>query len=132
MLSLVSFTHQPEESLGDDFLFPMSSAASARLSAVYGSSPESDAEFCDAETPRASRTHLDTLGGGGGTINGSHPGPLPRSTSDPSLAPKDDRIPDYNAPPPYAVPPAKVRPKKMVVILAFTTNKQMFGLSFKL
>ena len=36
---------QPDESLADDFLFPMSSGIS------YNSSPESDGEFCEPETP---------------------------------------------------------------------------------
>ena len=37
---------QPDESVADDFLFPMSSGIS------YTSSPESDGEFCEPETPR--------------------------------------------------------------------------------
>merc|ERR1712223_1521809 len=40
------FLHQPDESVADDFLFPMSSGIS------YNSSPESDGEFCEPETPR--------------------------------------------------------------------------------
>ena len=104
------FRVQPEEAFSDDFLFPMSTP---RLS--YTSSPESDGEFCDPETPRASRTQLantsDTL-----TSNGQ----LPRSTSDPSLVPKrpEDRIPDYNAPPPYAITPQKVNTKIIYSIFA--------------
>ena len=41
-----SFFFQPDESVADDFLFPMSSGIS------YTSSPESDGEFCEPETPR--------------------------------------------------------------------------------
>ncbi len=37
---------KPDESVSDDFLFPMSSGIS------YNSSPESDGEFCEPETPR--------------------------------------------------------------------------------
>ena len=40
------FSFQPDESVADDFLFPMSSGIS------YNSSPESDGEFCEPETPR--------------------------------------------------------------------------------
>ena len=90
-------------------------ATTSRLS--YASSPESDGEFCEAETPRASRTRLNTnynsntLGSVDGIGGG---GKMPRSTSDPSLAPGDEEdnsggyIPDYNAPPPYAMSLGKV------------------------
>jgi hypothetical protein len=106
---------QPDESFSDDFLFPMTS----RLS--YASSPESDGEFCDPETPRASRTHLSAAS------SSTH---LPRSNSDPSLAqPEDEQkmsigkpdqvdgstIPDYNAPPPYAINTQRVSLQNSIV-----------------
>ena len=105
--------NQPDESFSDDFLFPMTS----RLS--YTSSPESDGEFCDPETPAASRTHLPAVGVGpnvNGSGSGSGSGPpsqdavdgLTRSNSDSNLANKGERIPDYNVPPPYAVNTNKV------------------------
>ena len=43
---IIIFFLQPDESVADDFLFPMSSGIS------YNSSPESDGEFCEPETPR--------------------------------------------------------------------------------
>jgi len=74
----------------------------SRLS--YTSSPESDGEFCEADNTISRMTsrnpsisHDASL-----TVAG-----LARSNSDPNLArdPDDDAtaIPDYNAPPPYAV-----------------------------
>ena len=46
MINVFCFVFQPDESVADDFLFPMSSGIS------YTSSPESDGEFCEPETPR--------------------------------------------------------------------------------
>lgn len=78
----------------------MSNSRLSYTSAMGGG--ESDGEFCEPETPRASRTMLAEPPGQN----------LPRSNSDPSLAQNNDqldsRIPDYNAPPPYAVTPGKV------------------------
>ena len=46
MINVFCVFFQPDESVADDFLFPMSSGIS------YTSSPESDGEFCEPETPR--------------------------------------------------------------------------------
>ncbi len=96
------------------------SSASARLS-YYNSSPESDGEFCTDTTPRNSRTQLAGIVGSSNTLTSTgivkstanvkapNSGNLARSTSDPSIAPKDEEdksgIPDYNIPPPYAITP---------------------------
>ncbi len=87
----------------------------SRLS--YTSGVESDGEFFGPETPRASRT---TLTGPISLSTSASTGALHRSNSDPSLADAPDggsgggssRIPDYNAPPPYAVAPGKVSHKR--------------------
>ena len=101
---------KPDESFSDDFLFPMTST---RLS--YTSSPESDGEFCDPETPRTlsrnqsydpnSQMQQNTQ------FNGiQQTQKVTRSNSNPSLHREDGTIksdngaiPDYNSPPPYAV-----------------------------
>jgi hypothetical protein len=89
--------------------------STSRLS--YTSGVESDGEFFGPETPRASRT---TLTGPISLTSAVSTGALHRSNSDPSLAADQpdagvqpqavengSRIPDYNAPPPYAVSPSK-------------------------
>ncbi len=82
------FDFQPDESVADDFLFPMTS----RLS--YTSSAESDGEFCEAETPKNMSRQPS-----------AEPG-LSRFSSDPNLAdpakdnnkdPVGGGVPDYNA-----------------------------------
>ena len=101
---------KPDESFSDDFLFPMTST---RLS--YTSSPESDGEFCEPETPRTlsrnqsydpnSQIQQNTQ------FNGlQQTQKVSRSNSNPSLHREDGTtksdngaIPDYNSPPPYAV-----------------------------
>ena len=101
---------KPDESFSDDFLFPMTST---RLS--YTSSPESDGEFCEPETPRTlsrnqsydpnSQIQQNTQ------FNGLQQSQkVTRSNSNPSLHREDGTIksdngaiPDYNSPPPYAV-----------------------------
>ena len=102
---------KPDESFSDDFLFPMSST---RLS--YTSSPESDGEFCDPETPRTlSRNqsydpNSQSLQQNTQFNSIQHQQKVTRSNSNPSLHREDGTIksdngaiPDYNSPPPYAV-----------------------------
>ena len=100
---------QPDESFSDDFLFPMTSA---RLS--YTSSPESDGEFCEPETPRTlSRNQSYDPNSQMQQNQQQHSlqqQKLTRSNSNPSLHREDGTIksdngaiPDYNSPPPYAV-----------------------------
>uniref|UniRef100_A0A8D8RSA4 Tight junction protein ZO-1 n=1 Tax=Cacopsylla melanoneura TaxID=428564 RepID=A0A8D8RSA4_9HEMI len=74
---------KPDESLGDDFLFPMTSL---RLS--YASSPESDLE---------QSLPLEC----GGTSHSSHQQRLVKCSSDPSIATQEEVVPAYTAPPPY-------------------------------
>ncbi|XP_063232156.1 LOW QUALITY PROTEIN: tight junction protein ZO-1 [Bacillus rossius redtenbacheri] len=74
---------QPDESLSDDFLFPMTS----RLS--YASSPESDLDL--SPEPRAPAP--PPAGGAGRLV---------KSSSDPSIATQEDAGPGYHAPPPYS------------------------------
>ena len=91
----LSLSHQPEESLKEDFLFPMSN----RLS--YASSPESDAEM------RSHSMYDD---------NDASPTPvrrpMVRSNSDPSIATLEN-IPGI---PPYQAPPSYMREGKHVSI----------------
>lgn len=75
---------KPDESLSDDFLFPMTS----RLS--YASSPESDLDL--SPEPRCS----------GGTAAQNATARLVKSSSDPSIATQEDAAPGYSAPPPYS------------------------------
>ena len=109
-LTCTTLLMKPDESFSDDFLFPMTST---RLS--YTSSPESDGEFCDPETPRTlsrnqsydpnSQMQQNTQ------FNGiQQTQKVTRSNSNPSLHREDGTIksdngaiPDYNSPPPYAV-----------------------------
>ena len=89
---------KPDQSFADDFLFPMTS----RLS--YASSPESDGEFCEADNSisRMTSRNPSISHDAAMTVAG-----LARSNSDPNLARDQDddatAIPDYNAPPPYAI-----------------------------
>ena len=118
---------KPDESFSDDFLFPMTST---RLS--YTSSPESDGEFCDPETPRTlsrnqsydpnSQMQQNTQ------FNGiQQTQKVTRSNSNPSLHREDGTIksdngaiPDYNSPPPYAVNlPANVSYDLYLFIILF-------------
>lgn len=85
---LFCFVHQPDESMADDFLFPMTSRMS------YTSSPDSDGEFCEPETPSISRQPSMVI----------DPAKLERYNSDPNLTARSlntsGMIPDYNMPPP--------------------------------
>lgn len=82
-MSRVNYSLQPEESLSDDFLFPMSSL---RLS--YASSPESDLEHSPGP-PSGLNTNL-TVGGR-----------LTKASSDPSVVMPDSSTTDVL--PPYQV-----------------------------
>ena len=87
MFFMFCFVHQPDESMADDFLFPMTSRMS------YTSSPDSDGEFCEPETPSVSRQPSMII----------DPSKLERYNSDPNLARSlnsSGMIPDYNMPPP--------------------------------
>ena len=109
-LSIISLI-KPDESFSDDFLFPMSST---RLS--YTSSPESDGEFCEPETPRTlSRNqsydpNSQSLQQNTQFNSMTQQQKISRSNSNPSLHREDGTIksdngaiPDYNSPPPYSV-----------------------------
>ena len=109
-LSSFSFI-KPDESFSDDFLFPMSST---RLS--YTSSPESDGEFCEPETPRTLSRNQSYDPNSQSLQQNTQFNSMPqqqkvsRSNSNPSLHREDGTIksdngaiPDYNSPPPYAV-----------------------------
>ncbi|XP_044740428.1 tight junction protein ZO-1 isoform X3 [Chrysoperla carnea] len=87
----------PEESLSDDFLFPMSSL---RLS--YASSPESDLEHSPGP-PGASAVGGVMGSGALTTMNTSPSGRLTKASSDPSInLPSANSPPsDHDVPPPY-------------------------------
>merc|ERR1711971_433094 len=85
---------KPDESMADEFLFPMTSRYSYSSSLYNG---DSDGEFCEPETPIVSRQPSMII----------DPAKLDsRYNSDPNLASQQDKkssingIPDYNAPPP--------------------------------
>ena len=92
---------KPDESMADDFLFPMTSRASYASSAA-----DSDGEFCEPETPSISRQPS--------RIEHHQPPGLDRHNSDPNLnvsKGSNGIIPDYNAPPPHSI---TISPKQKV------------------
>ncbi len=119
----------------------MSSATNNRHS-FYNSSPESDCEVDGGSTsPRAnSRINLASMVGSSNTLSSTGvlhgKSPMARSTSDPSLAAKEEGkeetqgnasgIPDYNVPPPYAVTPKQVGSKAISAKKTLKIAKSLF------
>ena len=111
---------KPDQSFADDFLFPMTS----RLS--YASSPESDGEFCEADNSISRLTSRNPSISNDASLSVAG---LTRSNSDPNLAhdEKDENaagsgIPDYNAPPPYAVNASQPPAQPIVSLFRYKDN----------